>query len=333
MMHARNICHCKPSHDSTGEFSQAEKSTRRVLLLTFFVMVVEIAGGTKLHSMALLADGWHMATHVAAFLITVLAYALTRRFANNAAFTFGTGKISVLSAFLSAIVLGGIAIFMAVESVTRLVNPTEIHFNEAIGVACLGLAFNIVSAFMLKGHHHGCHGHHACNGQHQHGHSHDHDLNLKAAYIHVIADAVTSVLAIVALFGGKFFGWVWLDPVMGMVGAVVVGQWACGLLRDTTTILLDKQPENSNLHAEIREAIQADPATIITDLHVWQIGVNKFAAVISVIAPDPQTPADYKERLKKCKELVHVTVEVHRQKVHEPMLGGRSRLFGMSFQT
>jgi cation diffusion facilitator family transporter len=330
-MPTRNICYCQPVRDTAGEFSAAEKSTRRVLLLTFIVMVLEIAGGTKLHSMALLADGWHMATHVAAFLITVVAYVLTRRLANDDAFSFGTGKISVLSAFLSAIALGGIAIFMAVESVTRLFNPTEIRFNEAIGVACLGLTFNIVSAFMLNGHHHGCHSHHGCNGPHHH--SHEHDLNLKAAYIHVIADAVTSVFAIVALLGGKFFGWVWLDPVMGLVGAAVVAQWAYGLLRDTTTILLDKQPENSNLHAEIREAIHVDPATVITDLHVWQIAVNKFAAIVCVVAPDPKTPADYKERLKKCKELVHVTVEVHQQRVHEPATGVRSQLLGMSFQT
>ena len=332
-MRARNICHCKPSHDSAGEFSIAEKSTRRVLLLTFGVMLAEIVGGTKLHSMALLADGWHMATHVAAFLITVAAYALTRRFANHDTFSFGTGKISVLSAFLSAIALGGIAVFMAVESVTRFFNPTEIHFNEAIGVACLGLTFNVVSAFMLKGHHHGCHSHHACSGHHHHDHSHDHDLNLQAAYLHVIADAVTSVLAIAALLGGKFLGWVWLDPVMGLVGAAVVAQWAYGLFRDTTTILLDKQPDNSNLHAEIREAIQSDPATVITDLHVWQIGVNQFAAIIAVTAPNPKTPAAYKESLNRRKELVHVTVEVHQQKVHEPMRGGRARLSEMAFQT
>ena len=311
------------SQAAAGESSTAEKSTRRVLLLTFVVMVVEIAGGAKLHSMALLADGWHMATHVAAFLITVVAYALTRRWADNDAFSFGTGKISVLSAFLSAIALGGIAIYMAAESVTRLLHPTAIHFNEAIGVACLGLTFNVVSAFMLKGQHHGCHSHHGCKGYHHHAHSHDHDLNLKAAYLHVIADAVTSVLAIVALLGGKFFGWVWLDPVMGLVGAMVVGQWAYGLFRDTTTILLDKQPDNSNLHAEIREAIQSDPATVITDLHVWQIGVNQFAAIISVIAPDPKTPAAYKEQLKKRTELVHITVEVHQQKLPSRADNGR----------
>ncbi len=160
-----------------------------------------------------------------------------------------------------------------------------------------------------------------------------HDLNLKAAYIHVITDAVTSLLAIIALFGGKSFGWICLDPVMGLVGAAVVAQWAYGLFRDTATILLDKQPDNSHLHAEIREAIQADPAIVITDLHVWQIGVNKFAAIISVVTPNPQTPQAYKELLRAHKELVHVTVEIHQWRAHQLTIGGRSPLSGMAFQT
>jgi cation diffusion facilitator family transporter len=329
-MNARNICHSKQHQNDAMNFSAAEKNTRRVLLLTFVVMAAEIIGGTKLHSMALLADGWHMATHVAVFLITVVVYALARRHAGNDSFSFGTGKVSVLGAFTSAMALGGVALFLVFESVTRLFDPKPIYFNEAICIACFGLVFNIVGALMLKGHHHGCHGHHACDGHHHH--DHDHDLNLKAAYVHVVADAVTSVLAIVALFGGKLFGWVWLDPVMGLVGAAVVAQWAYGLLRDTTDILLDKQPDNSNLHTKIRDAIQTDPATVITDLHIWQIGVNRFAAVIAIVAPRPKSPAAYKELLKTHNELVHVTVEIHEQRLIEPLAGGRAPIFGTAFQ-
>jgi cation diffusion facilitator family transporter len=318
-MQPRTICDCRRIQVSSPETSTAEKSTRRVLLLTFAVMAIEIIGGVKLHSMALLADGWHMATHVAAFLIAVLAYALARRHANNDAFSFGTGKISVLGAFVSSIALGGAALSMAYESISCLLHPESIRFNEAIGIAGLGLIFNLTSAFMLKGNHDACH---ANSNQNQHiCCGHHHDLNLKAAYIHVIADAVTSVFAIAALLGGKFLGLRWLDPVMGLVGAALVAQWACGLLRDTTTILLDKQPGNSNLHAEIRAAIEGHPATFITDLHVWQIDANKFAAIISLVTPMPKSPAAYKELLKKRKELVHVTVEVHQQKAHEFTIG------------
>jgi len=274
------------------------------------MMVVEIFGGLKLHSMALFADGWHMATHVAAFVITVGAYALARRHTANAAFSFGTGKMAVLGAFTSAIILGGIALFMAGESVLRLFHPLPIHFNEAIAVACVGLAVNVTSALLLKDHHHSEGGHHHHQGAGQ-GHGHDQDLNLKAAYIHVLADAVTSILAIGALVGGKMFGWVWLDPVMGLVGSAVISQWACGLIRDTHVILLDKEPESSDLNVEIRKAFEADSDTRIADRHIWQVAVNKFAAVISVVAHQPKAPQAYKELLREHEELVHVTVEVN----------------------
>jgi cation diffusion facilitator family transporter len=305
-MHSTNLSEWQHNHDFCGEFSSAEKKTRRVLALTATMMVVEIFGGLKLHSMALFADGWHMATHVAAFVITVGAYALVRRHAGNTAFTFGTGKISVLGAFTSAVVLGGIALFMAGESIQRLFHPLPIHFNEAIAVACAGLAVNIASALLLKDHHH-----HSAPGLHHHGPEHDHDLNLKAAYIHVLADAVTSLLAIIALVGGKTFGWVWLDPAMGLVGSAVISQWAYTLIRDTHVILLDKEPDTSDLNVEIRKALQADSNTLIADLHIWQLAVNKFAAVISVVAHDPKTPAAYKQLLREHEELVHVTVEVN----------------------
>ncbi|MDB6067161.1 MAG: Cation diffusion facilitator family transporter [Pedosphaera sp.] len=313
-MHTHNIFKWKHGHDFCGEFLTAEKNTRRVLLLTAVMMVVEIVGGLKLHSMALFADGWHMATHVAAFLITVGAYAMARRHAKNELFSFGTGKIAVLGAFTSAIILGGIALFMAGESVLRFFHPLPINFNEAIAVACVGLAVNVVSALLLKGHHH-----HGIGDHHDHGHEHGHhhDLNLKAAYIHIVADAVISVLAIVALVGGKTLGWVWLDPVMGLVGSAVISQWAYGLVRDTNVILLDKQPEDSDLNVEIRKAIESDSDTVISDLHIWQIGVNKFAAIISLVTHAPRPPEAYKERLKEHEELVHVTVEVHHCNEHE----------------
>jgi cation diffusion facilitator family transporter len=302
-MHTTNISAWRHRHDFCGQFEGAEKSTRRVLALTVMMMVVEIIGGLKLHSMALFADGWHMATHVAAFLITVGAYAFARRHAANPAFSFGTGKIAVLGAFTSAIILGGIALFMAGESILRLLNPLPIHFNEAIMVACVGLAVNVTSALLLKDHHHSG-GHH-----HHHGGAQDHDLNLRAAYIHVLADATTSILAIFALAGGKNFGWVWLDPVMGLVGSAVITQWAYGLIRDTHVILLDKEPAASDLGAEIHKALEADGDTIITDLHIWQIAVNKFAAIICVVAHEPKTPQAYKELLREHDELVHITVE------------------------
>lgn len=305
-MHSTTLSPWRHGHDFCGEFSSAEKNTRRVLMLTATMMVVEIFGGLKLHSMALFADGWHMATHVTAFVITVAAYALARRHATNTAFSFGTGKIAVLGAFTSAIVLGGIALFMAGESVIRFFHPLPIHFNEAIAVACVGLAVNITSALLLKDHHD-----HSMAAHHHQGHGHSHDLNLKAAYIHVLADAVTSVLAIIALVGGKTLGWVWLDPAMGLAGSAVISQWAYGLIRDTHVILLDKEPDSSDLNVEIRKALQADSDTVIADLHVWQLAVNKFAAIISVVAHQPKTPVEYKQLLREHTELVHVTIEVN----------------------
>jgi cation diffusion facilitator family transporter len=306
-MHSTDLSRWKHHHDFCGHFDAAERNTRRVLALTAVMMVVEIIGGLKLHSMALFADGWHMGTHVAAFVITVGAYAFARRHSSNEQYSFGTGKVAALGAYTSAIILGGIALFMAVESVNRLMHPLPIHFNEAIVVACVGLAVNVISALLLKdhGHSHGDHGH-------SHGHSHHHDLNLKAAYIHVVADAVTSVLAITALTGGKFFGWTWLDPIMGIIGSGVIAQWAYGLVRDTNVILLDKEPEETDLNEEIRNSIERDGDSVITDLHIWQIGVRKFAAIISIVAHDPKSPAQYKEPLKIHDELVHVTIEVQK---------------------
>ncbi len=308
-MHTTNISSWQHRHDFPLACTGAEKNTRHVLALTATMMAVEIIGGLKLHSMALFADGWHMATHVAAFVITVGAYALARRHAGDAAYSFGTGKMAVLGAFTSAIVLGGIAFFMAGESVLRFFQPLPIHFNEAIAVACVGLAVNVTSALLLRDpHHHSATDHPAHHGD---GHGHEHDLNLKAAYIHVLADAVTSILAIFALVGGKMLGWLWLDPMMGLVGSAVISQWAYGLIRDTHVILLDKEPESSDLNAQIRQALEVDADTRVADLHIWQVAVNKYAAIISVVAHKPKTPQAYKELLQEHDELAHVTVEVN----------------------
>ncbi|MGA3182841.1 MAG: CDF family Co(II)/Ni(II) efflux transporter DmeF [Verrucomicrobiota bacterium] len=311
-MHTLNRAQWQHSHNFLGDQATAEKNTRRVILLTSAMMVVEVVAGLHLHSMALFADGCHMSTHVAAFLITAWAYVVTRKNAGNRLYSFGAGKVGVLGAYTSAIILAGIALFMLVESVKRLFEPLLIHYNQAIGIAAVGLMVNLASAFLLKGSHHHGHGHEP--GAHAEPHSppHEHDINLKSAYLHVLADAATSVLAIIALTAGKLWGAAWLDPVMGIVGCGVISQWAYGLIRQTQTILLDKEPEDSDLNQEIRKAIESDGDSVITDLHIWQVGSNKFAAIISLVAHQPKSPEAYKAPLKEHVELVHVTVEIHR---------------------
>ena len=307
-MHTADISTWKHEHNFSGDTSSAEKRTRIVVVLTATMMTVEIIAGYFFNSMALTADGWHMGTHVAAFVLAAVAYSFGRRHAKDERFTFGTGKVGVLGGFTSAIVLSIVALLIAGQSIHRLLAPQVIHFREAIFIAAAGLAINLICAFVLKDkpHHH----HH---GHADHGHHH-HDLNLKAAYLHVLADAFTSVGAIVALSAGYFFGWVWLDAVMGLVGTVVILSWAYMLLRDTGSILLDRVPASSDLPVVIREGIEDGDAKI-TDLHVWQVGVNKFAAIISVVAHHPKTPAEYRQALKIHEELVHVSVEV--QLCHE----------------
>lgn len=295
------------SHDFALDSSSAERRTRIVVVITAVMMVVEIVAGIAFNSMALLADGWHMSTHVAAFLITALAYHFSRRHCADPRYSFGTGKMGVLGGFASAVVLALIALLMAGESMHRFFAPVPIQFNQAIGVAVIGLGVNLVCALLFQdgahSHHHHGHGH----GSHSH---HSHDLNLRAAYLHVLADALTSVTAIVALVAGKFFGWTWLDPVMGMVGSAVVSVWAYGLVRDTSGILLDRTPESSDLPDEIRRAVESDGDSFITDLHVWQVGAGKFAAIVSIVARDPKPVENYRELFREHEELVHVTVEV-----------------------
>ena len=311
-MHRTDHSRFRKPHDFVPDFSHAERRTRIVIGITAGMMVIEIAVGLMSHSMALLADGWHMSTHVIAFLITAVAYYFARRHATNARFSFGTGKIGVLGGFTSAVVLTIVAFLMAGESVHRLFVPLTIHFNEAIGIACVGLLVNLGCAGLLGDHDH---------GHDDHGRAHQHDLNLRAAYLHVLADAVTSVLAITALTGGKFFGWAWLDPVVGIVGSGVVLSWAYTLLRDTSGILLDRTPSSSDLPDEIRRAVESDGDSVVTDLHVWQVGIGKFAAMISVVAHKPKSSDTYHELLGEHDELVHVTIETQHCREHPAPVG------------
>src|SRR6266403_5085140 len=308
-MHQTNHSRFRKAHDFIPDFSHAERRTRIVIGITAVMMVVEIAVGLMSHSMALLADGWHMSTHVLAFLITAVAYYFARTQAGNARFSFGTGKIGVLGGFTSAVVLAIVAFLMAGESVRRLFVPLVSHFNEAIAIACLGLLVNLGCAVLLADRHH----------QGSSGSAHHEDLNLRAAYLHVLADAFTSVLAITALTGGKFFGWAWLDPVVGIVGSGVVFSWAYTLLRDTSGILLDRTPPSSDLPEEIRRAVESDGDSLVTDLHVWQVGTGKFAAVVSIVAHRPKSSDEYREMLRGHGELAHLTIETQHCREHEPI--------------
>jgi cation diffusion facilitator family transporter len=294
--------HLQHSHDFALDSSVAERRTRIVIAITLAMMIVEIVVGVSSHSMALLADGWHMGTHVTAFVIAALAYYFSRRHSSDPLHSFGTAKIGVLGGFGSAVVLSVVAILMAAESIHRLFAPLSIQFNEAIGIAVLGLFVNVLCAVVLMHHGHD----HSHEGDAPHHHQ---DLNLRAAYLHVLADAFTSLTAIAALFGGKIFGWTLLDPIIGIVGSLVVMSWSYTLIRDTSGILLDRTPASSDLPDAIRRAVESDGDSLITDLHVWQVGVGKFAAIVSIVAHEPKTADDYRDLLREHKELVHVTIE------------------------
>lgn len=292
-----------------------ERRVWLVIALTASMMVVEISAGTIYGSMALVADGWHMSTHAGAMLITALTYLYARRHADDRRFTFGTGKLGDLGGFASAIVLALIALLIGWESLMRLANPVEISFEQAIAVAVAGLCVNLVCAWLLRddhSHHHHGHGHHHTHHGHDHSHhGHARDNNLHAAYLHVLADALTSILAIVALLAGRSYGWLWADPVMGVVGALVIARWSWGLIRDSGSVLLDRIPDDEDLPGEIREALETDTDRI-ADLHVWQVGPGHHAAIISLVSSDPAAPSDYKARLAEIHELSHITVEVER---------------------
>jgi len=292
-------------HDFHQANKQGERNTRRVIILTLTTMALEIVTGYISGSMALLADGWHMGTHAVALGITLLAYRFARRHADNPLYSFGTGKVGVLGGFTSAVVLALIALLMAAESIKRLYAPVAIHFNEAIVVALIGLAVNLISAFLLQHHSHHDHDH----GAKPHTLPHDH--NLKAAYLHVLADALTSVLAIVALFTGKALGWIWMDPLMGVVGAVIIARWAYCLLRDTSKILLDRDVDLDTV-MQIYDRIESHAHDKVTDIHIWRIGSGQLAGIISILTSNPKAPEYYKDLLTDFAELVHITVEVNR---------------------
>lgn len=295
------------SHDHVFLGDRHDENARRtlwVVVLTALMMVGEIAAGIVFNSMALLADGFHMATHAGALAVAAGAYAFARRHAGNRRFTFGTGKVGDLSGFASALVLALVALGIAVESVGRLFDPSPVAFGEATVVAILGLAVNVASVFLLSSGH--GHGHHHDHHDHDHGHAHaHHDNNLRSAFAHVLADALTSVLAIAALVAGRYLGWVWLDPVMGIVGGIVIAVWAWNLLRDTSAVLLDTS--DPHLEAEVREQVEGLGDARITDLHIWRIGPGAHAAIVSVAgAVDSNT---IRERLEPVHELAHVTIE------------------------
>ena len=301
-----------------------ERRTWIVVGITAAAMVAEIVAGYLTGSMALLADGWHMATHVVALSISGFAYFLARRWSSDQRFAFGTWKIEVLGAFTSALLLGVVALAMVVESLRRFVRPEAIDFGPALVVAVIGLVVNVVCALVLSGGHH-AHGGHGHGHDHHHDHDHDHhvdhdhphghdrhdDLNMSSAIAHVVTDALTSVFAIAALAAGLWLGWGWLDPAMGVVGALVIAWWAKGLIADSARVLLDREMD-SPVVDQIRKAIQTDGDAEIADLHVWRVGRASHAAVITVVAKSPLTPAAYRERVAGIPSLAHVSVEVNR---------------------
>jgi len=288
------------------------RRTRWVVVLTAVMMAGEIIAGYVTGSMALLADGFHMATHAGALSVAAGAYSYAKRHAHDRTFSFGTGKVGDLAGFASAMVLGLIALGIGVESVLRLFQPINVAFGEATIIAAVGLAVNIASAILLSGGHVHYHGldHHE-HGDHHHGHrhgTHQGDNNLRSAYVHVLADALTSVLAIAALLTGRYLGWVWMDPVMGVVGAVVIARWSWSLMRDTAAVLLDRT--DAHVADEVRELVEAGGDARIADLHVWRVGPEAHAAIVGVVVDPGISGATIRDRLKPVHELAHLTVEV-----------------------
>lgn len=286
------------SHDFSIDTSSSERRVNLVFALTTLTMLIEIIAGTWFGSMALLADGWHMFTHSAAFAIAMFAYWYARKHSNSPDFSFGTGKVTSLGGFASAVALAVVALMMVLESLERLVDPQVIRFEEAIAVATLGLIVNLLSAFLLHDNHY-----------HEHSHQHQHDHNLKAAYFHVLADTLTSVFAIVALVAGKYLGWIWMDALVGIIGAIVISRWVYNLLKESSAILLDKCSSH-DLNRQIQTAVESNGSDRLVDLHVWKLSSKHTAAIISILTQEPKDPFYYKGLLKSL-DLSHITVEVY----------------------
>jgi cation diffusion facilitator family transporter len=311
-MHSHSLDTWTHDHNFLGaQHARNERRTWLVVWLTLGMMAAEIIGGSVFGSMALLADGWHMSTHAVAIGIAALAYRYARRHADDPRFAFGTGKFGELAAFTSAVVLGLVAIMVAYESVLRVADPQPIAYGEAIAIAVIGLLVNLASAWLLRedhDHHH--HGHHASH-DHENDHSHAHpqrDNNLRAAYVHVLADAATSVMAIAALILARTFGWVWIDPVVGIVGSLVIASWAYGLIKSAGAVLIDVVPDTNVVDGiRMRLEIEGDR---ISDLHLWQVGPGHYSAIVTIVTDHPKPPASYKARLGELRQLSHVTVEV-----------------------
>ena len=307
------------SHEFLGAgHERNERKTWAVIILCGIMMVVEIVGGSLFGSLALVADGLHMSTHAGAMLIAALAYTYARRHVSDSRFVFGTGKLGDLAGFTSAIVLAMMALLIGYEAISRLLDPVPIRFREAIPIACVGLIVNIVSAWLLGGDHHGHdHGH---GHDHEHDHDHSHhahhtsatirDNSIRSAYVHVLADAVISVLAITGLLLARSFGWLWMDPVAGIIGALVIANWSYGLVKDTGRVLLDVCPDQAATE-RMRQAIEIDGDSV-ADLHLWRLGPGHLGAVLSVVTDKPRDAAFYRDRLRHFRALSHVTVEVAR---------------------
>jgi cation diffusion facilitator family transporter len=307
-MHAHPLERWRHEHDFLGaNHARNERRTRLVIALSLVMMVAEVAAGLLTGSMALLADGWHMATHAGALALSAAAYAYARRHARSSRYVFGTGKVGDLAGFASAVLLAAIAGLIAFESIEHLLSRPAIRFDEALLVAAAGLAVNLASAVILGAGHAPAHAHEHV----EHGPEHVHaDHNLRSAYLHVLADALTSVFAIAALLAGKFLGWAWTDPVCGLVGALVILRWSLGLARDAGAVLLDTESD-SELAERVRARLEETNGDRVTDLHVWRVGPGRFAAIASLVSDEPCAPEHYKERLAGIPCLAHVTVEVN----------------------
>src|SRR5262245_24288716 len=318
-MHVHPLERWRHEHDFLGaDHEKNERRTRLVIVLTLVMMVAEIAAGLVTGSMALLADGWHMATHAGALALSAVAYAYARRHAQSSRYVFGTGKVGDLAGFASAVLLAAIACLIGFESIQHLLARPAIRFDEALFVATIGLGVNVASALIL-GHWRG-HGH-AEDEHGDHGHAHV-DHNLRSAYLHVVADALTSVFAIGALLAGKLLGWAWTDPLCGLLGALFILRWSLGLARDAGAVLLDTESD-SELPARVRALLETN-GDRVTDLHVWRVGPGRFAAIASLVSDDAKAPEHYKERLADIACLAHVTVEVNPCPGEHPLVAERS---------